>query len=52
MLTLFKKFKIVKYYSLYSEVIVKGLWLNSKQTTEEEVIYKHIWNPRCKSSLV
>ena len=40
MLTLFKNFEIVNFIPLTLTIIVKGLWLNSEQTTEEEVIKK------------
>ena len=29
-----KKFKIVKYYSFTLTIMIKGLWLNSEQTTD------------------
>ena len=40
MLTLFKNFEIVNFIPLSLTIIVKGLWLNSEQTTEEAVINK------------
>ena len=40
MLTLFKNFEIVNFIPLTLTIIVKGLWLNSEQTTEEAVIDK------------
>ena len=40
MLTLFKKFEIVRYLRFTLTIIVEGLWLNSEETTDEEVIEK------------
>ena len=40
MLTLFKKFERVRYLRFTLTIIVEGLWLNSEETTDEEVIEK------------